>query len=508
MKAGRASIGYAERLKAILEFFDPSAVSIFFLEWDVQRFRDWVSNLTTPEIAAGLPLKSDVPNQVIRRRKLPNYVNTGNALIAFGSRKGELVEYKNVPEKRLLRIMRTRRKWTLNLSSEEIRQGTQEFFGKDLEECAALTGSENFLRYLNDEFPAERAEFSHPRSLERLHQWTGPAPDTPSTVAATALKTAVPSRKVAVLSRSFSEHETLRGELLARFPGTQFNETGRTLAGDELVEFLQGRDAIVVALEKIDAALLARLPDLRIISKYGVGLDNVDLEACAKVGVRVGWTGGVNRQSVAELTVAFAIDGLRHVMQSHTEIQTGTFRQIRGRNLQGNTVGLIGCGHVGQRVARLFQAFGCTVLAHDIRSFPEFYKETGVEPVSFDDLLARADIVSLHVPLTPATRNMIGEAALARMKHDAVLINTARGGLVDEEALKAALKAKKLYGAAFDVFSPEPPQDTELLALPNFIATGHIGGSTAQSVLAMGRAAIDGLESAIDALDHIPDYLR
>jgi D-3-phosphoglycerate dehydrogenase len=208
------------------------------------------------------------------------------------------------------------------------------------------------------------------------------------------------------------------------------------------------------------------------------------------------------------LTIAFAIDCLRHVVQSHSEIQGSTFRQIRGRNLEGSTVGLIGCGHVGQRVARLFQAFGCAVLAHDIRSFPDFYKETGVEPVSFDALLARADIVSLHVPLTSATHNMIGAAAIARMKHDAVLINTARGGLVDEQALKAALKAKKLYGAAFDVFAPEPPQDAELLALPNFIATGHIGGSTAQSVLAMGRAAIDGLENAIDARDHVPDYLR
>ncbi|HEY1707267.1 MAG TPA: phosphoglycerate dehydrogenase [Rhizomicrobium sp.] len=315
-------------------------------------------------------------------------------------------------------------------------------------------------------------------------------------------------KQIAVLSRSFSEHETLRSELLARFPGTRFNETGRTLAGDELVDFLQGRDAVVVALERIDATLLARLPDLKIISKYGVGLDNVDLEACAKAGVRVGWTGGVNRQSVAELTVAFAIDCLRHVVQSHSEILSGQFRQIRGRNLQGNTVGLVGCGHVGQRVARLFQAFGCTVLAHDIRSFPAFYEETGVEPVSFDDLLARSDIVSLHVPLTPATRTMFDAATLAKLKPQAVLINTARGGLVDEQALKAALKTKKLYGAAFDVFSPEPPEDSELLALPNFIATGHIGGSTAQSVLAMGRAAIDGLENAIDALDHIPDYLR
>jgi phosphoglycerate dehydrogenase-like enzyme len=314
--------------------------------------------------------------------------------------------------------------------------------------------------------------------------------------------------RLAVLSRSFSENEILRAEVLARFPDTRFNESGRSLSGDELIAFLSGRDRIIVALERIDAALLAALPELKVVSKYGVGLDNVDLDACAKAGVKVGWTGGVNRQSVAELTIALTIAALRHVVASHTEIGTGRFRQIRGHELRGRTVGLFGCGHVGKEVAPLFQAFGCPVIANDIRSFPEFYARTGVAPVSFDELITRSQVLSLHVPLTPATRNILATETLSRMRKDAVLINTARGGLVDEAALKAALRQKRIYAAAFDVFSPEPPEDPELVSLPNFIATGHIAGSTAECILAMGRAAIDGLDNAIDPRDHIPDYLR
>lgn len=315
-------------------------------------------------------------------------------------------------------------------------------------------------------------------------------------------------RRVAVLSRSFSAHPQLRSELLARCPDVTFNDSGRTLAGDELVGFIDGHDAAVVALERLDAALLARLPGLRIIGKYGVGLDNVDLAACQRLDIRVGWTGGVNRRSVSELTLAFMIDALRHVVRSNREILGGQFRQIQGRQLSGRTVGVVGCGHVGKDVVRMLAPFSCRVLVNDLAPDAAFCAETGAQAVALDTLVAEADVVTLHLPLTPATRLMFDAPRMAAMRRDAVLVNTARGGIVDEAALAAALRSGHLAAAAFDVFSPEPPVDDALLALPNFIATGHIGGSSAEAVLAMGRAAIDGLFQAVDALSHVPAYLR
>jgi phosphoglycerate dehydrogenase-like enzyme len=313
---------------------------------------------------------------------------------------------------------------------------------------------------------------------------------------------------VAVLSRSFSAHDKLVAELNRRYSDVTLNDTGRTLAGDELVAFLQNKSHVVVALEKITDEILAQLPDLQVIGKYGVGLNNVDLHACEKRGVKVGWSGGVNRRSVAELVIALSIASLRHVVMSHMEIVGSGFRQIKGRQLEGRKVGLLGCGHVGQEVARLMIALGCEVHAHDIRDLSAFYAETGVKSVSLDDLVATSEILSLHVPLTPATSMVINADRLARMRSDAVLINTARGGLVDEAALKAALRDGKIASAAFDVFEPEPPVDMDLLRLPNFIATGHIGGSAEEAIFKMGMAAIDGLESAQPALSHVPDYLR
>jgi D-3-phosphoglycerate dehydrogenase len=313
-------------------------------------------------------------------------------------------------------------------------------------------------------------------------------------------------RSVAVLSRSFSKHPVLRAELQARYPQAVFNDTGRTLAGEELIGFLRGHDAAVVALEKIDDATLAALPELRIISKYGVGLDNVDLAAAARRGIRVGWEGGVNRRSVAELAIGFMIAGLRGIITSHEEIKAGTWRQYRGRQLGAVTVGLVGFGHVGRDVAGLLRAFGSRVLAHDIRDIAAPARELGAEVVELDRLVAEADVISLHIPNTTLTRNLFDAARLAGMKPGAVLVNTARGGLVDEAALKASLASGHLAAACFDVFAFEPPRDMDLFSTTGFIGTGHIGGSAEEAVVAMGRAAIAGLDTATDPLFFIPSW--
>jgi D-3-phosphoglycerate dehydrogenase len=220
----------------------------------------------------------------------------------------------------------------------------------------------------------------------------------------------------------------------------------------------------------------------------------IDMEAMRRYGKRLGWTGGVNCRSVSEMVVAFAISLLRHVPTANREVLAGTWRQHVGGYLSGRCVGIIGCGHIGKDLVRLLQPFGCRILVNDIRHYGEFYAEHGIDAVALEDLLARSDVVTFHVPLDDSTRGLLNAQRFALMKPTAVLINAARGGLVDEIALKSALMEGRLAAAAFDVFAEEPPSDTELLNLPNFLATPHIGGSAEEAILAMGRAAIQGLE--------------
>ncbi|PYR05691.1 MAG: phosphoglycerate dehydrogenase, partial [Acidobacteria bacterium] len=195
-----------------------------------------------------------------------------------------------------------------------------------------------------------------------------------------------------------------------------------------------------------------------------------------------------------ELAILMMIALSRQLVPLAREVGEGVWRQPRGRQLSSAIVGILGCGQVGQQVARICRAFGSTVLAHDIVSYDEFYRAHSVTPVTREHLLRESDIVSIHVPLDAATRGMIGARELNAMKPTAFLVNTARGGIVDEEALKRALIGGEIGGAAADVFNVEPPADRELLTLPNFLATPHIGANTWEAALAMGRAAIEGLD--------------
>ena len=302
------------------------------------------------------------------------------------------------------------------------------------------------------------------------------------------------SAKVAVCSRSFSSNPVLRAELLARYPRVTFNDAGVQLKGDTLVDFLRGHEKAITALETIDEAVLSLLPELKVISKYGVGLDMIDMAAMRAHGKRLGWTGGVNRRSVSELVISFAIAMLRHVPAANREVLSGTWRQHVGGHLTGRIVGIVGCGHIGKDLVPLLQAFDCAILVNDILDYSDFYAAHNIEALSLEALLARSDIVTLHVPLDESTRGLLDARRLALLKPSAVLINAARGELVDEVALKQMLQEKRLAAAAFDVFAVEPPKDRELLALPNFLATPHIGGSAHEAILAMGRTAIDGLD--------------
>ena len=305
-------------------------------------------------------------------------------------------------------------------------------------------------------------------------------------------------KPIAVTSRSFSRHPVLRAELQALYENVTFNDLGLKLEGPALIDFLRGHEKAITALEVLDGVVFDALPELKVIGKYGVGLDMLDLTAMSARGVKLGWTGGVNKRSVSELVISYAIALLRHVPAANREVRDGAWRQHIGGYLSDRTVGIIGCGHVGKDLAPLLGAFGCTVLAHDILDFADFYAANGVTSLGLEDLLRQSDIITVHLPLDDSTRGILNAERLSLIKPGAILINAARGGLVDEEKLKQMLINGNLAGAAFDVFASEPPADTELLNLPNFLATPHIGGSAEEAILAMGRAAIAGLDNAGD----------
>jgi phosphoglycerate dehydrogenase-like enzyme len=307
--------------------------------------------------------------------------------------------------------------------------------------------------------------------------------------------------RIAVASRSFSLNPTLRAELRQRYPDVTFNDTNAVLAGDELVAFLRGHEKAITGLDVLTDEVFRAVPELRVVSKYGVGLDMIDLDAARRHGVIVRWTPGVNRQAVAELTIALMISLCRSLAPQSRDLSAGVWRQVGGRQLSSSVVGILGCGSVGQTVARLCRAFGATVLANDILSYASFYREVGVAPVDLDALLSQADIVSIHLPLDASTAGMIDAAALSKMKPTALLVNTARGSIVDEAALAVALRENRIAGAAADVFAVEPPAGSPLLTLPNFLGTPHVGGATREAALAMGRAAIAGLDGGENSID-------
>ena len=249
-----------------------------------------------------------------------------------------------------------------------------------------------------------------------------------------------------------------------------------------------GADAWIVRNRtQVRGAALDAARKVRVIGRLGVGLDNIDVDACASRGITVIPATGANAESVAEYVVAMALVLLRGAYFSSAEVAAGRWPReplTRGREAGGKRLGLVGFGSIGRITARKAIALGMPVCAYDpqLAASDPVWRESGVEPLELDTLLERCDVVSLHLPLTPQTRGLFDGARLARMKRDAVLVNTARGGIVDEAALAAALRQGHLAGAALDVFSQEPlPAGSPLAGAPGLVLTPHIAGVTAES---------------------------
>jgi len=300
--------------------------------------------------------------------------------------------------------------------------------------------------------------------------------------------------QIAVTSPSFSKNVLLREEVIRIFPDAVFNTAGVKLEGPALADFIKDADGIIVGLEKIDKTIIEGCRKLRIISKYGVGLDNIDCDYCRRNNVHVRWTPGVNRVSVAEMVVAFMISLCRNLFITSVQLKGGLWNKSGGTNLSNRTVGIIGVGNIGKEVVRLLEPFRCKIMVNDIIDQSSYYREHGLIEQSKDEIYRNADIVTVHVPLTDLTRGMIGRRAFTSMKKGSFFINTARAGIVDTKDMTWALKEGVIAGAAVDVYDEEPPGNPDLLLLPNLICTPHIGGNSVESILAMGRSSINHLK--------------
>ena len=285
-----------------------------------------------------------------------------------------------------------------------------------------------------------------------------------------------------------------REELLRLYPDAKFNTLPRALTEDEMIDFLTGCDAAVVGLDLVSARVLDAVPELKIIGKFGAGYDTVDLEAVQRRGVRFGYRWGVNALPVAEVTLALMIASLRLVPAQNLAMRNGERpRFTMGRLLTGRTVVIHGCGHVGQELVRLLKPFNCEILACDIRDRSAFYREHGVEGVGVDELLTRSEVLTLHLAKSKLTTGLYDRALLEKIRPGAVLINTCRGGVVDEDVLLERLESGALTGACFDVFAIEPATNDALLRHPNMLATPHLGAAVEEVRVAMFRAAIAAL---------------
>lgn len=300
---------------------------------------------------------------------------------------------------------------------------------------------------------------------------------------------------IAVTSRSFSRNQDLVNELGQWFPHYRLNDAGVPLEGEDMISFLQGAQGVIAGTEKYDSVAFDRLKGLKVLSRFGVGTDSIDLEALDDAGVQLEVTSGLNASAVAELTLTLMLMTVRRVWQSARRVVDGGWEQVTAHQLHGKPIGLIGMGNVARELNSLLQPFDCTVIGHDASDV----LLPNVAKVSLKELLSQADIVSVHVPLTPQTRELIGTAEIEIMRTGAILINTSRGGIVSEQSVLRALNSGRLGAVGLDVLESEPPHENQLIGHPNAVITPHMAGTSIESTLAMGKGAIANLLKYVPA---------
>ncbi|MEE0107775.1 MAG: phosphoglycerate dehydrogenase [Merdibacter sp.] len=294
-------------------------------------------------------------------------------------------------------------------------------------------------------------------------------------------------QKILITPRGYAKFgKEYRSKLEQAGYEVDWNDTGKPLSRETFVEKAKQSVGIIVGVESCDRELLTQCKHLKAIVKFGIGVDNIDLKACEELGIGVGRCVGTNSNAVAEMTVALMFACARDLVSTAMRVKQGEWIKPTGIELKDKKIGILGFGNIGKNVARMAYGIGMSVYAYDIYDIAkEELDKYGAKQRSVEEIIKECDFITIHTPLTDATKNMISTEEFKKMKSGCIVINTARGGIVDEKALLEALKNKEIAAAASDVFTSEPPVGEdwvkELLSLDNFVLTAHIASRSKEA---------------------------
>ncbi|WP_434629407.1 phosphoglycerate dehydrogenase [Thermoanaerobacterium thermosaccharolyticum] len=311
-------------------------------------------------------------------------------------------------------------------------------------------------------------------------------------------------KKILITPRSFGSIAKEPFEMLKDYEILK-NETGHPLNENELKELIKDVDGVIVGIDKLTKDVLNKAEKLKVITKYGVGLDNIDVDYAKKLGIKITYTPGANKDSVADLVFALMLGLSRDLLKLDSTVRNNKWNKIIGTEVYGKTIGIIGTGNIGKCVAKRAKGFDMNILAYDINKDYKYAEEIGMKYVDLETLLKESDYITLHIPLTSDMHHLIDEKELDMMKPTAYIINTSRGEIINEEALYKALKEKRIAGAALDVYEVEPPVNNKFLQLENVILSPHCGASTKDAIFRMSMMAVEGLKSVLE--NKKPKYL-
>jgi len=278
----------------------------------------------------------------------------------------------------------------------------------------------------------------------------------------------------------------------------QRNNTGKPYEKEEMLKLIRDVDGIIIGIDELSAEIIEKANKLKVISKYGIGLDNIDINMATNKKIIVTNTPTANVDAVADLAFGLILSLARRIPEADNKTKSGEWEKIIGKSVWEKTLGIIGLGKIGRQVVKRAQGFKMNILVYDLVKDEKFAQSYSIKYVNLEELLQKSDYITIHIPLNDATRGMISYKELEKVKKEAFLINTSRGGIVDEQALYKALRNNQLKGAALDVYSNEPPVESPLKELDNVIMTPHIGAYTEEAIENMGMQAAQNL---IDVLE-------
>lgn len=306
------------------------------------------------------------------------------------------------------------------------------------------------------------------------------------------MKILITPRSFALISKSPMEMLEEKGYEIIK------NETGKPLNNKEMSVLIEDVDGIIIGIDDLNTGIIKQASNLKVISKYGVGVDNIDIEAATTQGIVVTNTPKANIDAVADLTFALMLALARRIPEANRETKAGNWKKFIGTSVWRKKLGVIGLGKIGRQVVKRARGFEMEILCYDIIQDEEFARQFGVRYVDLETLLKESDYITIHTPLNNATKGMIGYKELEMINENAFLINTSRGGIIDEKALYDALKNNKIKGAALDAYEKEPPEKSPLVELKNIIMTSHNGAYTKEAINNMG---IQAAQNLIDVLE-------